>query len=408
MVVTKLLRRPLLEIRTRVRAQQTIPSATTPPVSSATAPPSSSDPAHPGSAPDVERLLAKCPSLRQYRAPLWYLFDIAGTLATTIPHAIRGAATRRRWHPLTRDLLRLQDGGVIAIDWAKPLPAANAHISTDGDAGVASADGDERGAPVIVVMHGLCGSSESSYVRVLLEEATRQGFEVAVMNARGCGRVPLVNHVGMHAARISDFRHALLHVRNCRPTSPVFAVGFSLGAGVLAKYLGTYGSDARLDGAAVLSPSWNFHRKHWAFDLWSRFVLMRSLREYARDNHRVLREMGVYERAMAAKCVREFDHVAVVGPHNFADVDDYYTQSSSIHTSHNITVPTLAISAADDPVCCVDGAPSTPDELGPGLAVVITRTGGHLGFSQGVLGWNHVSWMEQATLDWFKACLTSA
>ena len=68
-------------------------------------------------------------------------------------------------------------------------------------------------------------------------------------------------------------------------------------------------------------------------------------------------------------------------------------------------VPTLALSARDDPVCCVDGAPGTADEVGPGLAVAVTRTGGHLGFSQGVLGLSAFGWMEAVTLQWFTACL---
>eukprot|EP00043_Microstomoeca_roanoka_P019381 m.217054 g.217054 ORF g.217054 m.217054 type:complete len:277 (+) comp16986_c2_seq1:2492-3322(+) len=258
--------------------------------------------------------------------------------------------------------------------------------------------------PVIVVMHGLCGSSESSYVRMLIEHAINHNFEVAVMNARGCGRVPLTSPVGMHAARTSDFHRALRYIRSRRPHSRVFAVGFSLGAGVLAKYLGEQGHHALLDGAVAISPSWNFHQKHWVFPLWSRFVLINSLREYATSNRRAMEAMGIYQTAMAAKTVREFDQAAVVKPHGFRDVDDYYTTASSIHTSQNITVPTLAISAADDPVCHHAGAPSTDGKLGPGLVIAITRTGGHLGFSEGLVP-RAQSWMERVVIDWFQACM---
>ena len=179
--------------------------------------------------------------------------DIAGTLSTVLPHMLRQRYCRKNMHAMTRNLLRLDDGGVIAIDWSHPSPTVQ-----PGRSPGSSSDEPDAPAPVIVMMHGLCGSSESTYIRLMTEKATAQGFEVAVMNARGCGRVPLVTNVGMHAARTSDFRRAVKHVRAVRPNTQVFAVGFSLGAGVLAKYLGEHGDDALLDGAVCISPAWDF------------------------------------------------------------------------------------------------------------------------------------------------------
>ncbi len=112
----------------------------------------------------------------------------------------------------------------------------------------------------------------------------------------------------------------------------------------------------------------------------------------------------------------EFDQHAVVPVHGFDSVDHYYTESSAIHRSHNITTLTLAISAEDDPVCSVDGCPTLDNsnknssmhdghaEIGEGLVVVRTVVGGHLGFGCGFLP-GVVSWMDQAAVDCLDSCL---
>eukprot|EP01147_Barroeca_monosierra_P003978 gene3978-6434_t len=360
----------------------------------------------------IEDMLEKCPSLRQYQLPFWSFFDVGGTLSTIIAHIMRHLHLRSRPFQVKRHLLRLEDGATVAIDWV--LAHTDQHVEYTNGVSVRNdseqenisnhnASGSSR--PVIIVMHGLCGSSESSYVRVFSERANEQGFDVAVLNARGCGRVPLTTCKPMHAARTSDFDRALKYVQTCRPQSRIFAIGFSLGAGILANYLGKYSSLAELDGAVCVSPSWNFHRKHWAFTFWERH-LVNTLKEYAEHNKSTVSEMQLYDSLMRVRCVREFDALAVVKPGGFRDVDDYYTTASSIHTSRRITVPTLALSAADDAVCCVDGAPQKEEEFGVGLVVAITRSGGHLGFPQGILGLSPTGLAEDAALDWFNACMS--
>lgn len=106
---------------------------------------------------------------------------------------------------------------------------------------------------------------------------------------------------------------------------------------------------------------------------------------------------------MNSKNVAEFDLHCVVPVHGFDDVDHYYTESSACRRAHNIKIPTLAISAEDDPVCSAEGCPSLVQEFGSGLVVVRTAVGGHVGFGTGFLPGVH-SWMDDAACDWFDAC----
>ena len=106
---------------------------------------------------------------------------------------------------------------------------------------------------------------------------------------------------------------------------------------------------------------------------------------------------------MSSKDVKEFDSHAVVPQLGYRDVDHYWTDASAVHLSHEITIPTLALSAMDDPMCSAKGCPREQSLLGEGLVVAVTRRGGHLGFSEGLWPPGE-SWMDRVALDWFDSC----
>eukprot|EP00607_Mallomonas_marina_P001873 CAMPEP_0182427024 /NCGR_PEP_ID=MMETSP1167-20130531/13532_1 /TAXON_ID=2988 /ORGANISM="Mallomonas Sp, Strain CCMP3275" /LENGTH=126 /DNA_ID=CAMNT_0024608837 /DNA_START=931 /DNA_END=1311 /DNA_ORIENTATION=- len=117
----------------------------------------------------------------------------------------------------------------------------------------------------------------------------------------------------------------------------------------------------------------------------------------------------------------------------YENTDEYYTAASPCNVSHHITIPTLAISALDDPVCCITGCPELEELqetkgvrmgwskkpnsqcyedvinsgngiIGPGLIVVKTTHGGHLGFAEGWLPLRD-SWVDEVTVEWFAAVM---
>lgn len=101
-----------------------------------------------------------------------------------------------------------------------------------------------------------------------------------------------------------------------------------------------------------------------------------------------------------AKNVYDFDNSAVVPVMGYRDVDHYYEESSACLVSSSITTPTLALSAADDPVCSIEGCPVSQEALGPGLVVVQTRKGGHVSFMDGVVPTSK-GWMDAVAVEWF-------
>eukprot|EP00730_Choanoeca_flexa_P007419 TRINITY_DN12329_c0_g1_i1.p2 TRINITY_DN12329_c0_g1~~TRINITY_DN12329_c0_g1_i1.p2 ORF type:complete len:380 (+),score=81.91 TRINITY_DN12329_c0_g1_i1:1849-2988(+) len=331
----------------------------------------------------LARVVESCTPIHDYSPLPFHFVDFFGFFATTVPFYLR----RTTYDPIyKREAVALADGGTVSMDWGQ------LNVTTD------------RTAPVVLIQHGLAGSSKSFYVVHLVKECLLNGMRPVVMNARGCGETVLSTPESFHAARTSDFDSCLAVIRTRYPDAKVFAVGFSLGAAILANYLGRQGSKADLDAAVLVSPPWNFHLKTPTFHIWDRNHLIKGLFEYARANEAVLRKNKDidFDDIFTAKTVREFDSKAIVPQFGFQDVDDYYTQASPLQYAHRITVPTLAINAVDDPVCAHDGCPEG-DQIGEGLVMVRTRIGGHVAFAEN-LALETGSWMERAAISWFERC----
>ena len=120
---------------------------------------------------------------------------------------------------------------------------------------------DHAGKPVLVVMHGLNGSSDEDYVVEVVNKALREGMSAMVMIARGLGGMQHLCGNGKFfcKARTSDLAlalrtaHAALNNDTEQPEVPLVAVGFSMGGSVLANYLTQSGAATPLRAAVIIS-----------------------------------------------------------------------------------------------------------------------------------------------------------
>lgn len=71
-----------------------------------------------------------------------------------------------------------------------------------------------------------------------------------------------------------------------------------------------------------------------------------------------------------------------------------------------ITVPTLLLNAADDPICSVQGVAEAAAGIraNPNVIAVVTREGGHVAWAQ---GWGRPgrTWENDATVEYIAALL---
>ena len=121
----------------------------------------------------------------------------------------------------------------------------------DADVINSAGNGEREQTPLIVLFHGMEGSSDSHYARALAHQMHAQGWHFVVAHFRSCGGIPASGRVFYNAGDTGELHHMLENLR--KNFAHIYAVGVSLGGNALAKYMGEYGDNALCDGAVVIS-----------------------------------------------------------------------------------------------------------------------------------------------------------
>ncbi len=257
----------------------------------------------------------------------------------------------------------------------------------DGDfVDLDSFDG-KPGAPHVVSLHGLEGSSRSGYIAAILRGAAERGWGATAINFRSCSGEPNRLARSYHSGDIGDALSVMRHLRE-RLTGPLYAVGFSLGANVLLRLLEETGDASPVDAAAAMSAPFELEACANTLDSPDPFLrfyrarFLRTLKQKAREKLR--RFPGVFDReAMErASTLRAFDDAVTAPLHGFRDATHYYAEASSGPRLHAIRRPTLLLSAKDDPMIPASTHPRDVSS-NPHLHLVVTEHGGHVGYVSG-------------------------
>jgi predicted alpha/beta-fold hydrolase len=275
-----------------------------------------------------------------------------------------------------RERLETPDGDFLDLDWA----------TVDG----APAAGDN--APLAVIVHGLEGSAQSSYVLETCRALAEHGIRAVAMNFRSCSGEPNRTARFYHAGETGDLGFLLDLLTPRFPRATLLAVGFSLGANMLLKYLGEQGEASRIRAAVAVSVPFDLGRgaDKLAASFMGRVYTRHFVRRLA-EKYRVKRAAGVRlegvevdeRQARRWSSFRDFDDAVTARLHGFSGADDYYTRSSSAQYLHAIRVPTLLVQALDDPFVDERAIPREAIDANPQLHTAFVPHGGHVGFITG-------------------------
>ncbi len=271
------------------------------------------------------------------------------------------------------------------------------------------------GAPRLLILHGLEGSSYSVYVQGLANVARRTGLAVTVLNFRSCARPPddLGTMLPNNRPRLyhsgetgdADFVLRLLHRR--APKTPLVAAGASLGGNVLLKWLGENPGQTILKAAATMSVPYDLaagaHFLKKGAGPFYVTVFLRTLKEKVKDlvaRFPEAKQRIDLDRALASKNFWDYDDAATAPLHGFAGVEDYYAKSSSISFLGKIRTPALCISAADDPFLPPEVLQKARTAASPAVTCLFTERGGHVGFVSGASPKRPVYWAEEMIVTW--------
>jgi len=253
-----------------------------------------------------------------------------------------------------------------------------------------------------VLIHGLTGSHRASYVQRLSGQLLPRGLRVVRIDLRGAGQGFALARRPYHAGCSDDVRAVLAALRTWYPGSPLVVVGFSLGGNIALKLAGEARDEPvpGLAAVAAVGPPIDLHR---CLDLLrqprNRFYethFLRNLVALAHRRRRYFREPAPL-RFPRGLTLQDFDELYTAPRAGFAGALDYYRRASALPLIPRIAVPTLILTARDDPFIAVE-----PFESLRGLSAVevrIVERGGHLGF----LGWDGaggIYWAERRVVEW--------
>lgn len=259
-------------------------------------------------------------------------------------------------------------------------------------------------SPVIILFHGLEGSSQSHYARNLATALAQIGWTGYVPHFRGCSgelnRLPRAYHSGDSA----EIDWILKQFKQRDPQRAYFAAGVSLGGNALMKWLGEQGAAANqtIHAAAAISPPMDVGAcGAWLDQGTNRSIytqhFLRTMKAQGEDRLKRFPDLFDAQRMRAATTLREFDDTVTAPLHGFKNVDDYWTRASALSVINGIKTPTLLLMPRNDPFL--------PDACYPRIcpASVTLETpanGGHVGFSGGQ-GATKDLWLPSRIINFF-------
>jgi predicted alpha/beta-fold hydrolase len=282
-------------------------------------------------------------------------------------------------------------------------------LTPDGDfVDVDKQHASHASRPLVVLFHGLEGSSQSHYAQAFADWAAQHDVNLALPHFRGCSgelnHAPRAYHSGDHQ-EVDWLLQRLRHEHQQRGGQSLLAAGVSLGGNALMRWAAEHGLQAKLKADAVasvcspldLAQSGQAIGQGFNRQVYTRMFL-RTMKPKALA--KLTQHPGLFDRQrlMAARDLYEFDNVFTAPLHGFQNTDDYWARASAKPLMKNIAIPALALNALNDPFVPAHSLPQ-PSDVSATVTLWQPAHGGHVGFAQG--GWpGHVRGLPDAVGSW--------
>ena len=300
-----------------------------------------------------------------FEAPWWFRNAHFQTLYSTFSWGNTSS------FKIKREILNLPDGDITAVDWIQNIKLT-------------------ENTPILIILHGLEGSSESSYVKMLMEEAFKKKWQCCVLHFRDCGNCENKFPRRYHAGDTEDIRYFIECLKSKKSSinnkAPLLAAGYSLGGNVLLKYLGENQTKAQLTAAVAVCTPLNLHissetLKSFKSCIYQKYLINKLKKSIYKKFDKSTTYFN-FNKLKSVKTFYEFDDLITSQLHGFKNADDYYSKCSSTNYLPYIDCPTLIINSLDDPFMKPQGIPAM-NKLSENITLEISKKGGHVGFIEG-------------------------
>jgi predicted alpha/beta-fold hydrolase len=285
-------------------------------------------------------------------------FHLNGHLETILPFLFRRVTVAYR-----RQRIELPDGDFIDLD---RVGSGNSKL--------------------LVLFHGLEGSSQSQYIKGFAKYFSARGYDVCVVNFRSCSGEINRLLTSYHSGSTADIHEALQLLTADRAYEACYLCGFSLGGNVLLKYLGDgqYTPPSAVKAAAAFSvPIDLAGGAAQLARLANKLYMLRFLRSM---NRKMVQKASRFPGKLDIKDIgriktfEEWDNRFTAPIHGFASAADYYRQCHSRQFLPGVELPTLLVNAKNDPFLSAGCYLDNDAEAGAAVYFEAPERGGHVGF----------------------------
>jgi uncharacterized protein len=264
--------------------------------------------------------------------------------------------------------------------------------------------GKRKDAPVLILVHGLEGSSDSNYMHGVAEKAFRRGFHVVRLNQRNCGGTEALTPTLYNSGMSGDYRAVFEELSNRDSFEQIFFAGYSMGGNLVTKMAGEFAADApkALRGVCAVCPALDLAACADALEQTGNYVYQRhfvsGLMDRFARKQKMFPERYRLNGLARIRTVREFDDVITAPQFGYRDAQDYYEHVSAKRVAAQIRVPFLMITALDDPFVPYTSFVAAKISDNPAIRFIAPQHGGHCGFISKHAGAERF-WAEQRIVE---------
>lgn len=263
-------------------------------------------------------------------------------------------------------------------------------------------------APTVLLVHGLEGSADSHYMRGMATKAFRAGLNVIRMNQRTCGGTDHLTPTLYNSGLSHDYRAILRELRERDGLSRIWLIGYSMGGNLVLKAAGELQrSDPALAGVVAVSPNIDPTRcvaaleepRNWLYHA----HFLSSLKARMQRKARLFPGQWNLSPMRSLKTITQFDETYTAPDGGYRNASDYYHRAGARHVLSEIAVPTLIITAQDDPFIPASMFETPEVRHNPHITLTMLGSGGHCGFFQKRRLGEDRFWAENRMIEWLSA-----
>jgi hypothetical protein len=261
--------------------------------------------------------------------------------------------------------------------------------------------------PTLLLLHGLEGSADAHYMRGMADKAFAAGFNVVRLNQRNCGGTDHLSVGVYNSGLTSDPASVIDELLRRDGVTSIAVAGYSLGGNLALKLAGEYAGTPppAVKAFAAVSPTLDLASCIDALERPSNWLYQQNFLVSLRA--RIRRKAALYPTRYSTaplagvRTVRQFDDAYTAPMSGYRDAADYYHRASALRVADRIRLPTLVITADDDPFVPVEPFRDPAIAGNPAVRVVMTRHGGHCGFVSRRVNDSRDDryWAERAVVD---------